>query len=223
MAQPSNYCQDHGTGTTTCSNHRASCATNRTLSLSSDYGVPGRVVRASDIENVRVNIRAELARWNLHAGYNFSILQPGSITSGLAIDDTHVENLISMINSAYGGGTFGDLQGDLIEDGQWDTIRDRYNVLRQNCICNSDCACNNVCACHNDCGCNYSDERLKENITFIKKVNDLNIYTWTYIWDKATEFTGVIAQELVNTKYDKALTKDNNGFYMVNYNKLPTF
>lgn len=42
----------------------------------------------------------------------------------------------------------------------------QYNEFRMDCICNSDCACNSNCACHGDCGCNYSDKRLKREISY---------------------------------------------------------
>jgi hypothetical protein len=78
-----------------------------------------------------------------------------------------------------------------------------------------------VCACYNDCACNYSDERLKENIIFLGKKGELNIYSFTYLWDKTKTYIGVMAQELLNTKYAHAVTTDSNGYYMVNYGKLP--
>jgi hypothetical protein len=70
-----------------------------------------------------------------------------------------------------------------------------------------------------------SDKRLKENIKPIgKSENGHNVYTWDWN-DKAKELgvndptTGVIAQEVM--KYmPKAVTKDANGYYMVNYGVL---
>ncbi len=155
MAQPSNHCSNHGTGTATCSYHRGSCATNRQLSLSGDFGVPGHLIRASDIENLRTRIRDEMSRWNLHALHNYTLRQSDGIGAGALIDDTHQENLNQMVHEMNGGGTSGNVQGVVIDDYHWARIRDQYNIIRQNCICNSDCACNNVCACHNDCACNY--------------------------------------------------------------------
>ena len=71
----------------------------------------------------------------------------------------------------------------------------------------------------------FSDERLKENIKPIgKSENGHKIYTWDWN-DKAKELgvndptTGVIAQEVM--KYmPEAVTKDANGYYMVNYGVL---
>jgi len=70
-----------------------------------------------------------------------------------------------------------------------------------------------------------SDERLKENIEYVGKSSDgHNIYTWDWN-DKAKELgidnptKGVIAQEVI--KYmPEAVSKDANGYYMVNYGAL---
>jgi hypothetical protein len=70
-----------------------------------------------------------------------------------------------------------------------------------------------------------SDEKLKENIKPIgKSKNGHNVYTWDWN-DKAKELgindptTGVIAQKVM--KYmPEAVTKDANGYYMVNYGVL---
>jgi hypothetical protein len=70
-----------------------------------------------------------------------------------------------------------------------------------------------------------SDKRLKENIKPIgKSENGHKLYTWDWN-DKAKELgisdptTGVLAQEVI--KYmPEAVTKDANGYYMVNYGVL---
>ncbi len=70
-----------------------------------------------------------------------------------------------------------------------------------------------------------SDERLKENIKPIgKSENGHNVYTWDWN-DKAKELgvndptTGVLAQEVM--KYmPEAVSKNANGYYMVNYGVL---
>lgn len=65
----------------------------------------------------------------------------------------------------------------------------------------------------------FSDIRLKENI---KKVgisdSGINIYEWNYIND-INLFRGVIAQELIGTKFETALST-KNGFYWVDYKNL---
>ena len=95
------------------------------------------------------------------------------------------------------------------------------------CLCNCNyCTCNcNYCTCNCNyactCNCNYSDQRLKENITLIGNQEGLNIYSFTYRWDNKTVYKGVMAQELVDTKYSSALNTDKDGFYYVDYSQLP--
>jgi len=108
------------------------------------------------------------------------------------------------------------------------TLISAINSAGAVCTCNCNyCTCNcNYCTCNCNyactCNCNYgSDIRLKENIKFIKVENNLNVYSWNYIKDKSTRYRGVMAQELQGTKYECALGKDLDGYYFVNYSKLP--
>ena len=94
-------------------------------------------------------------------------------------------------------------------------------LVAKACKCNSDCACNLVCNCNADCGCNYSDERLKENIIFLNYEHGLKIYQYNYISDPKTIYKGVLAQDLIGTKYECALSLDDNNFYKVDYKLLP--
>lgn len=96
------------------------------------------------------------------------------------------------------------------------------------CTCNCNyCTCNcNYCTCNCNysctCNCNYgSDRRLKENIEFVGVESGLNLYTWNYIKDKTVRYIGVMAQELLGTKYENAVMIDSLGYYSVNYSKLP--
>jgi len=95
------------------------------------------------------------------------------------------------------------------------------------CTCNCNyCTCNcNYCTCNCNysctCNCNYSDERLKENIKLVANQFGLNVYSYNYLWDKAITYIGVMAQELIGTKYATSLSTDANGYYMVDYSKLP--
>lgn len=95
------------------------------------------------------------------------------------------------------------------------------------CVCNCNyCTCNcNYCTCNCNysctCNCNYSDSRLKKNIIFSHKVNGINIYKFSYKWDDKKTYLGVMAQELLKTKYKNAVNKDQKGFYVVDYSKLP--
>lgn len=219
MACSGSHCTNHGTGTTTCVAHRGVCSTNRPFSVSGEAGSTSGRIRADDINNVRTTIRDELARWDEKYGpYNY--LQGTAYNSSTLVDNVHINELDNMIAQIIGGWTQY-AQDATITALQWTNLAARYDQMRQACICNTDCACNLVCACHNDCGCNYSDERLKENIEFVETKDGVNVYSFTYLWDKATKYLGVMAQELVGTKYESALSLDKDGFYTVNYSKLP--
>jgi hypothetical protein len=67
-----------------------------------------------------------------------------------------------------------------------------------------------------------SDIRLKTNIKFLNKINGLNVYQYNYIWDLKTTHKGIIAQEILNSEYSKAVSIHNiTGYYLVDYSKLP--
>jgi hypothetical protein len=118
--------------------------------------------------------------------------------------------------------------GDKIYAADINNLISAINSAGAVCLCNCNyCTCNcNYCTCNCNyactCNCNYgSDIRLKENIKFIKVENNLNIYSWNYIKDKSTRYRGVMAQELIGTRYESALGKDKNGYFYVNYSQLP--
>ena len=67
----------------------------------------------------------------------------------------------------------------------------------------------------------FSDSRLKTDIVKVGQVEDINIYKFKFIYDKSKTQIGVIAQELLNTKYADCVSTDpSTGFYVVNYNIL---
>lgn len=67
----------------------------------------------------------------------------------------------------------------------------------------------------------FSDRRTKTNIVKIATIGDINIYKFNYIWDTDTEEYGVIAQELLGTKYESAVFVDEEtGLYKVDYEEL---
>ena len=68
----------------------------------------------------------------------------------------------------------------------------------------------------------FSDIRLKDNISLLKegKEGDPNIYSFNYIWDSETLWSGVMAQELLNSRHADAVETHSNGYYMVDYHKL---
>jgi hypothetical protein len=65
----------------------------------------------------------------------------------------------------------------------------------------------------------FSDERLKENINKVGEIDGLNVYTFNYKWDKTQQEFGVMASELLNTKYADAVSIHESGFFMVDYSK----
>lgn len=66
----------------------------------------------------------------------------------------------------------------------------------------------------------FSDIRLKTNIKFIGTIDTINIYEYNYLWEP-TRHKGVMAQELLGTKYSDSVIEDESGFYRVDYSKLP--
>ena len=67
-----------------------------------------------------------------------------------------------------------------------------------------------------------SDIRLKTNIEKLDVVEGLQTYSWNYKnYPDGGKFTGVMAQDLLGTQYENALLTDANGYYKVDYNKLP--
>ena len=67
----------------------------------------------------------------------------------------------------------------------------------------------------------FSDSRLKTDIVKVGQVEDINIYKFKFKYDKSKTQIGVIAQELLNTKYADCVSTDPaTGFYIVNYNIL---
>lgn len=79
-----------------------------------------------------------------------------------------------------------------------------------------------------------SDSKLKENTKFLYKTKDgLQIYKFTFndaikeLWKEETGddlngvWKGVMAQELIGTQWESALSRHKNGFYVVDYDKLP--
>lgn len=243
---PFNY-TNYSEGTAGCVSNRASCSTNNAITLSAGFGVTGNPITAADVNTLRAAIINEIAAWNAWNTSNgvgdFSVTDPGTISAGQVIDHSQINTLnndLATITQYSATSTNGSGGGYTITNGSqivnpgvsastggtvtapnWSAILNSYNTLRQDCICNSDCHCNTVCACYGDCGCNYSDERLKENIEFIETKQGLNIYSWNYKWDKVTRHIGVMAQEILNTVYASAVIKDRQGYYMVDYSKLP--
>ena len=65
-----------------------------------------------------------------------------------------------------------------------------------------------------------SDIRLKENIIFLRKsLSGIPIYKFNYI-GKSETYTGTMAQDLLKLGLNKAVSKDTNGYYLVNYDLI---
>jgi hypothetical protein len=96
-----------------------------------------------------------------------------------------------------------------------------YSVMHNGCWCPwGSCgqACNEY-GCPG-CGGGKSDISYKENVNLIgQSPLGINIYEFNYIGEEGL-YQGVIAQELVGTKYENALTLNNEGKYLVDYNQI---
>lgn len=66
-----------------------------------------------------------------------------------------------------------------------------------------------------------SDRRLKTNIKQIgKSKSGIKIYTFSYIGDIPTQYQGVMAQDLIGTRWENALISGSDGYYAVDYSKI---
>jgi hypothetical protein len=117
----------------------------------------------------------------------------------------------------------------LWQQGYWMTgcFRNNYPYYRPGCYSPGDDAtvgANNIGYCNGS----KSDKRLKKNIEFLyEQPNGLKIYQYEFrdeIILRQPElkgkWQGVIAQDLINTKFENSLTLEDDGFFMVNYDKL---
>jgi hypothetical protein len=66
----------------------------------------------------------------------------------------------------------------------------------------------------------FSDKRLKENILHQGKIEGVDVYSYNYVWSNEPQF-GVMAQDLLISKYANAVGVHETGYYMVDYAKLP--
>lgn len=123
--------------------------------------------------------------------------------------------------------------------GQWSTLVTRYEVMRQDCICNSDCGINFSCACHNDCGCNYGASttyldgywytnpdllftipgRVESNLIDCKNAETYTIVSWRYVDGGGTQRDSGSGAPLgmnISARYPY------NGYYRANVQYLPS-
>ena len=66
----------------------------------------------------------------------------------------------------------------------------------------------------------FSDVRLKENIQHVAQVEGINVYSYNYVWDNTPQM-GVMAQELLGTAWESAVSLHASGYYQVDYDQLP--
>ena len=221
MACSPHTCTNHNTGTSTCSGHRTSCVGNKTTFT--DTMSAGTAIKAIHINELRTSVATELTERKSCAGGSWGTISTTvsgtSKNAGDEIDKQHLMDISDAIKRVDGQ-TLTINSGAVMQASIVTLIRNRINNLEDDCLCNSDCSCNNVCSCYGNCGCNYSDLRLKKNIKFLGTVKGLKIYSFNYLWDNIKHI-GVMAQEILETKYKDAVSQDKNGYYIVNYNSLP--
>jgi hypothetical protein len=222
MACSGSYCNAYGTGYGG-TGYRASCPSNSQISTANF--VSGHTINASDVANLRSNILTQMAAFNYFQSSNsqtqYTVTDPGAASSGQVITHTYINDLNATMSGISNAGV-STSTGQAVTSANWTAIVNAYNIVAADCICNSNCPCNAVCSCYGDCGCNYaSDVRMKEDIKFLSNEYGLNVYSFKYIKDKSKEYVGVMAQELLNTKYSHAVRIDADGYYSVDYDLLP--
>lgn len=63
-----------------------------------------------------------------------------------------------------------------------------------------------------------SDRRLKANIKLLgQSPNGINIYEFNFISDPGKKYQGVLADELIGTPWQNAVSEDENGYLIVDY------
>ena len=65
----------------------------------------------------------------------------------------------------------------------------------------------------------YSDLRLKTNIEYIGRENNLKTYNFNYIWS-SKKYKGVMAQDIIKSHPSAVKIDKLSGYYRVNYDKL---
>ena len=147
------------------------------------------------------------------------------VYGGKKITASDINSLSAHINYYWSDGIYS--SSTTIYASHLNYVIDKVVYCGTVCVCNCNyCTCNcNYCTCNCNysctCNCNYSDIRLKTNIKFLRKENDINVYSFNYVWDLETTCVGVIAQELLGTEYKHSVILNENGFYSVDYSQLP--
>jgi hypothetical protein len=88
------------------------------------------------------------------------------------------------------------------------------------CYCESDPYSWGPDILESNCNGQKSDMRYKENLVLTgKSPSGLNIYQFNYKEEEGL-MEGVIAQELIGTEFENALSQNEEGFYLVDYNMI---
>lgn len=66
-----------------------------------------------------------------------------------------------------------------------------------------------------------SDIRLKRGIIKLDTIAGINLYSFTYALYPDARHVGVLAQELLDTEYKDCVLTRPDGYYVVEYHKLP--
>lgn len=130
--------------------HRPPCPSNRPAT-SVPTTIAGQRLYAWQIELLKNYMNEELQRYRQHPSYANQPTITATFEAGTPIDETEWQN----VYWAFFG--IGNAPGDnsTLSNVYWTQMIDQYNVVRQNCICNSDCGCNTVCTCNINCLCHY--------------------------------------------------------------------
>lgn len=164
MACSGAHCSNHMTG---CNYHRPPCPSNRPL-MGGQPG-PGDKILQVHIENLRQSVHAEIALYRSNPNYTWVPVEAvDPAVAGEVINERNMFlELDRMMDRVLGWGSGGSIPGygDHITWYNYISVCNEYDVVRTNCICNSDMG-TLVCTCHGDCGCHYSDMRLKKEIQY---------------------------------------------------------
>jgi hypothetical protein len=129
----------------------------------------------------------------------------------------YLSGLICGGGSPFGSGFPSNYQGVFAENVCW-----RYYQINGGdiCYCNSDPLSPITFHIQSYCNNQKSDITYKENLNLIgKSPLGINIYQFNYKGENGL-YEGVIAQELIQTQFEAALSKNEDDLYVVDYNKI---
>jgi hypothetical protein len=142
------------------------CGVNRARSSSSTISsvVSGQRITASDVNSFMAAIKSEIDGTNDWKSWRNSITKLTTANVGEG-DGIEVKTFIDMATTLTSVA-----KADIENSSGWveninfggkptavgfNKLISNYNILTNNCVCNSDCGANLQCTCNNDCGCHY--------------------------------------------------------------------